>query len=93
MTRKTEQARREFVELLDRCKTQVEADPSGLTRNPHLHVALHRVYLRLCHGNIPDHAQEVDMETALPILTTLLDQAPETNSPPVLSLVRSEEKI
>ncbi len=43
-----------FVALLDRCRAQVESDPSGYLNNPHLYgAALHHVYLRLCHGNVP----------------------------------------
>jgi hypothetical protein len=45
-----------FVALLDRCKAQVEADPSSVVNNGHLYDLLHHVYLRLCHGNIPDAA-------------------------------------
>src|SRR5918999_648064 len=32
----------EFVALLDRCKAQATADPSGYVNNPHLYEALHR---------------------------------------------------
>ena len=45
-----------FVALLDRCKAQVEADPEGYLLNPHLYDLQHRIYLRLCHGNIAEHA-------------------------------------
>jgi hypothetical protein len=43
-----------FVALLDRCKAQVEADPDGYLENQHLYGALQHIYLRLCHGNIPE---------------------------------------
>ena len=46
----------EFVELLERCLLQVRHDPSGYENNPHLYGLLHKIFLRLCHGNIPDHA-------------------------------------
>jgi hypothetical protein len=45
-----------FLGLLDRCRAQVEADPSGYTNNPHLYEALALIFLRLCHGNIPEFA-------------------------------------
>lgn len=47
-----------FLELLDKCKAQVEKDPASYLDNPQLDVALHRIYLRLCHGNIPEHGAE-----------------------------------
>ena len=52
---------KEFLELLDKCKRQVEYDPGTLRVNPHLHKLQHKVFLRLCHGNIPDF--KVDPET------------------------------
>ena len=45
----------EFDALLDKCKEQVRHDPAGFTANPHLYDLLHKIYLRLCHGNIPDY--------------------------------------
>jgi hypothetical protein len=45
----------EFVALLDRCKAQVEADPSGYTDNTFLYDLLQHILLRLCHGNMPDY--------------------------------------
>ncbi len=42
-----------FTVLLERCQAQVEADPEGVINNPHLYEALHKILLRLCHGNIP----------------------------------------
>lgn len=44
----------EFVALLDRCKAQVEGDPESVLSNPHLYNIQHHIYLRLCHGNIPE---------------------------------------
>ncbi len=52
----------QFVELLERCKAQVAKDPTGITHNPHLHGALHRIYLRLCHGNIPEYGVPISPE-------------------------------
>lgn len=46
----------EFLSLLDRCREQVERDPSGYFRNPHLYPLLHKIYLRLCHGKVPGQA-------------------------------------
>jgi hypothetical protein len=46
----------EFLALLDRCREQVRRDPSGYFRNPHLYPLLHKLYLRLCHGTVPDRA-------------------------------------
>ncbi len=48
-----------FVRLLECCQAQVQADPSGYRENPHLYDALHRIYLRLCHGNIPESGVNV----------------------------------
>lgn len=45
----------DFVQKLDRCRAQVKADPSGYMKNRHLYDLLDKIYLRLCHGNIPDH--------------------------------------
>lgn len=46
----------EFLALLDRCREQVQRDPSGYFRNPHLYPLLHKLYLRLCHGKVPGSA-------------------------------------
>lgn len=54
----------EFVALLDRCKAQVEADPEGYLLNPHLYDLQHRIFLRLCHGDIPEYA--IDTESCAP---------------------------
>ena len=48
----------EFVALLDRCKAQVEADPESYLENLHLYGLQHGIFLRLCHGNIPEYAIE-----------------------------------
>lgn len=49
----------EFETLLEICRLQVAEDPSGVTANPHLYGLLHQIYLRLCHGNIPEHTLDV----------------------------------
>lgn len=41
-----------FLALLERCREQVMADPSGLINNPHLEALQRTIFLRLCHGNI-----------------------------------------
>ena len=46
----------DFLTLLELCHAQVEADPEGVTENPHLYGSLQAIYLRLCHGSIPDWA-------------------------------------
>jgi hypothetical protein len=46
----------DFVALLDKCREQVTALPEAYTDNPHLYEILHRVYLRLCSGNIEENA-------------------------------------
>jgi hypothetical protein len=42
----------DFMELLELCYQQVRADPSSVTENPHLYELQHKIYLRLCHGDI-----------------------------------------
>jgi hypothetical protein len=44
----------DFAALLDRCRAQVEHDPSGYVENPHLYELLHKIFLRLCHGNVDE---------------------------------------
>ena len=43
----------EFLALLDRCMVQAVGDPGGYLDNTHLYALQHRIFLRLCHGNIP----------------------------------------
>jgi len=45
-----------FLAKLELCRLQVIADPESVSRNPHLDDLLHRIYLRLCGGNIEDNA-------------------------------------
>lgn len=52
----------DFVELLERCRAQVEGDPSNWDDNAHLYMLLERIHLRLCHGNIPDQARAVEVQ-------------------------------
>jgi hypothetical protein len=49
-------AYKDFMKLLDLCRIQAEADPNGVTENPHLYKILHSVYLRLCGGNVAENS-------------------------------------
>jgi hypothetical protein len=44
----------EFRDLLECMIAQVDEMPESVTENPHLYDLLHRVYLRMCGGNIPE---------------------------------------
>ena len=48
-----------FRNMLQTMLVQLDSNPASVTENEHLPDALHRIYLRMCHGNIPEHAVSV----------------------------------